>query len=685
MDAHYVLEMKNITKTYGQNAVLQDVSIAIRPGEIHALLGENGAGKSTLMNILFGMPVIHSTGGFKGEVLMDGKPINIASPSDAMHKGIGMVHQEFMLIPGFTITENIKLNREITRPTPFSRIFGKDLEMLDEKAMAADARAALDSVGLGIEEYAMVKGLPVGYMQFVEIAREIDKRGVKLLVFDEPTAVLTESEAEQLLSVMRQIASRGIAIIFITHRLDEVMAAANHITVLRDGRFAAMRATQDTSLVELAELMIGRSNAAPTESAQRAQPLDAADIALKIRNLTVDMPGETACGVDLDVRKGEIFGIGGLAGQGKIGIPNGVMGLFPSQGEVAFFGEPLKLNDAQAALGRGLAMVSEDRRGVGLLLDQPIEDNIAFSAIQVHGRFLNNLLPKLPRFRLPKALIAGLCAVCVALFALGIYGLAQYQAAYDTSVWIKAYVAEQKALASKVTGGLAVVEESLEEALDDVAASDDAEVALPAEEPAAEEVIPEPDPDTVFLSERAYQSLSPAERRSLFFAQAAPWFLGAGFVLSALLFAYRIMTDSSMTQKKKRAIRTHAQRMIKELDIRCTSSTQRVGTLSGGNQQKVCIARALALDPKFLFVSEPTRGIDIGAKKLVLETLVRLNREHGLTIVMVSSELMELRSVCDRIAIVSEGRVVDVFAPDAPDADIGLAMSGIRQDKGGAA
>ncbi|HML49356.1 MAG TPA: ATP-binding cassette domain-containing protein, partial [Clostridia bacterium] len=459
--------------------------------------------------------------------------------------------------------------------------------------------------------------------QFVEIAREVDKRGVKLLVFDEPTAVLAESEAEQLIDVMRQIAGRGIAIIFITHRLDEVMAAANHITVLRDGRFVAMRATQDTSLVELAELMIGRSNESLAETVERVQPVDEADIALKVRNLTVDMPGEAVCGVDLDVRRGEIFGIGGLAGQGKIGIPNGIMGLFPSEGDVTFLGENLKLNDVPAALGHRLAMVSEDRRGVGLLLDQSIEDNIAFSAIQVHGSFLNNLLPKLKRFRLPKALVAGLCAMCLALFALGIYGIAQFQAAYDTSEWIKAYVAEQKAISAHVAGGLAAMEEPLEETAD-ASAGSEGDVAMPADEPAVEEALPESDPNALFLSERAYESLTPTERRALFFAKAAPFFLGAGFILLAFLFAYRIMTDGSMTQKKTRAIRAYAQRMIKELDIRCTSSAQRVGTLSGGNQQKVCIARALALDPKFLFVSEPTRGIDIGAKKLVLETLVRL-------------------------------------------------------------
>ncbi len=529
MSNEYVLEMNNITKEYGQNAVLKNVTLRVKPGEIHALLGENGAGKSTLMNILFGMPVIHSTGGYKGEVLLSGEATHILSPQDAMQKGIGMVHQEFMLIPGFTITENIKLNREISRPNVVSRILGHELESLDMAAMRGDARKALSSVGITISEDTRIKGLPVGYMQFVEIAREIDKSGIKLLVFDEPTAVLTESEANQLITVMKEIASRSIAIIFITHRLDEVMNAADTITILRDGKLVSTCSKHETTLVEMASRMIGRGEEGMISITPKAGK-SIETIALKVRNLKVDMPGEAVHGIDLDVREGEILGIGGLAGQGKVGLPNGIMGLYPAQGEVELFGSSLPLNDAGTALKRGLAMVSEDRRGVGLLLDQPIEDNIIFNAMQVYGDYLVG-----PKF---------------------------------------------------------------------------------------------------------------------------------------------------MSLRNSKAIRAFAKKMIKELDIRCQSPIQHTGTLSGGNQQKVCVARALALHPKFLFVSEPTRGIDIGAKQLVLETLVKLNRETGLTIVMVSSELMELRSICDRIAIVAEGKIADILSPDSSDASFGLAMSGLKAEGG---
>ena len=536
MAAEYILEMKNITKKYGENTVLSNVSLKIRPGEIHALLGENGAGKSTLMNVLFGMPVIHATGGFAGEVLINGEQTTIMSPHDAMLKGIGMVHQEFMLLPGFTITENIKLNREITKRNIASSIFGADLETLDMKAMSADARVALDSVGMSIDEYTLVSGLPVGYMQFVEIAREIDKEGVKLLVFDEPTAVLTESEAAQLLKVMKSIAAKGIAIIFITHRLDEVIEAADSITILRDGQFVTSCPTSETNAVRLAEMMIGRQGGDGEFSLVTAEPREFeknVPVALKVKNLKVAMPGEMVKDVSFEVREGEIFGIGGLAGQGKIGVPNGIMGVYPASGEVELYGQSMKLNDARAALKNGMAMVSEDRRGVGLLLEESIEDNIVFNAMQINGDYLKKVL-----------------------------------------------------------------------------------------------------------------------------------------------FA---------SQKDTKAIREHAENMIKELDIRCFGPVQHTGTLSGGNQQKVCIARALTMNPKLLFVSEPTRGIDIGAKKLVLETLVKLNREQGMTIVMISSELMELRSICDNIAIVSEGKVVDVLPVNSSDADFGLAMSGIKPERGGAA
>mgnify|MGYP000360305138 FL=1 len=389
----YVLKMDNIAKEYYGNRVLKGVNLHIRPGEIHALMGENGAGKSTLMNILFGMPVIHNTGGYEGTIQVGGEDVVIDTPLKAMELGIGMVHQEFMLIPGFTVTENIKVGREISTPNLASRLFGKSMETLDTKAMRKDAKKALKTIGLQIEDYVKVAGLPVGYMQFIEIARELDKTGIRILVFDEPTAVLTESEADRLLEAMRVISSQGIAIIFITHRLDEVMAVADGMTILRDGEFVARKEIKDTNVVEIAELMIGRKveKLVDESSEPDTRKISDKEIAVSLRNYKVDMPGEQVKGIDLDIRKGEIFGIGGLAGQGKLGIPNGIMGLYKASGEVRINGELLNLDKLGDALEHKVAFVSEDRRGVGLLLDESIEQNIIFSAMYTNGKFLKKI------------------------------------------------------------------------------------------------------------------------------------------------------------------------------------------------------------------------------------------------------------------------------------------------------
>ena len=517
------LELRSIIKEYEQNRVLKGVSLAVARGEIHALVGENGAGKSTLMNVLFGMPVIWETGGYQGEILLGGAPARLRSPNEAMNAGIGMVHQEFMLLPGFRVAENIKLNREPTLPNAASRIFGPKLRSLDISTMRADARRALDQVGLGIDEWVPVAGLPVGHMQFIEIAREVDKRTLKVLIFDEPTAVLTETDADKLLEIMRGLAKQGLAILFITHRLDEVLAVADRITVLRDGEVVDQPDPKRTTAARIAELMVGRPAAV---TAQRRFFSPTTEPAMGIENLSVEMPGERVEDVTLAVRRGEILGIGGLAGHGKLGIANGIMGLYPAKGRVIFNEKIYALNDPRRALREGLAFVSEDRRGVGLLPEESIELNIALSALEAQGRFLHP------------------------------------------------------------------------------------------------------------------------------------------FPIEPL----RLMDHHKL--------RAHAQDMIHALDIRTTGPAQQVRRLSGGNQQKVCVARAMTLEPKLLFVSEPTRGIDVGAKERVLEILRSLNRDRNVTLVVTSSELAELRAICDRVAIVYKGRIAAILPPDAPDAQFGLAMAG---------
>ncbi len=516
------LEMRDISKEYFGNKVLRSVNLSVAPGEIHGLVGENGAGKSTLMNILFGMPVIRNTGGFEGRIFIDGEPVEVNSPYDALELGIGMVHQEFMLLPGLTITENIKINREIVKDNLLSKMLGKKLGILDFERMRRDARKALDRVELNIDEMLPVLGLPVGFMQFIEIARELDKDSLRLLILDEPTAVLTEKDAETLIEVMKKLSREGISILFITHRLNEVLRVADNITVLRDGEVVGKLPSSEATIEVLAELMVGRK-VDISARARRGFEEDAKPI-LTIKDLHVDMPGERVSGLSLNVQEGEILGIGGLAGHGKIGIANGIMGLYPARGyvHVANYGE-VELNSPLSALSSGMAFVSEDRRGMGLLLDETIELNIAVQALLSRGKFLKKYLFN--------------------------------------------------------------------------------------------------------------------------------------------------MID-------RESIRKHALKMIKDLDIRCTGPNQIVRRLSGGNQQKVCIAKALTLEPSILFVSEPTRGIDVGAKKIVLDLLLQLNQELGVTIIMTSSELAELRSICDRIAIIYRGRLQGILPVDASDKEFGLMMAG---------
>ena len=516
-----MLELKNIRKDFFGNQVLEDINLTLDEGEVLGLVGENGAGKSTLMKILFGMNVIRETGGYGGDILLNGQVVHFNSPFDALEAGIGMVHQEFSLIPGFTATENILLNREPQKKSVLSEVFGDRLNTLDRKDMEARSEDAIERMGVHIEGGMSISDMPVGHKQFTEIARELSKEQLRLLILDEPTAVLTEQEALALLESIRGMSKRGISVIFITHRLQEILDVCNKVAVMRDGVLVQEVPASQTSIPELTRWMVGRS--VSNAAVERREPPDTEPI-MSIRKLWVDMPGETVRNVNLDVRRGEILGIGGLAGQGKLGIPNGVMGLYQAGGKVTFDGQDIPLNSPRKCLDASLAFVSEDRRGVGLLLDESLEWNVSFPAMQIHGEFLKPLLGGLVKWR------------------------------------------------------------------------DD------------------------------------------------------------------------------KAIRETTDRYIDELKIKCTSSKQKAKELSGGNQQKICLAKAFALKPRFLFVSEPTRGIDVGAKALVLKALKKFNRDNGITIVMISSELEELRQICDRIAIVSGGRIAGILPAGQPSEEFGALM-----------
>ena len=254
--AENMLEVRHVEKRFGENVVLRDVSFALAPGEILGLVGENGAGKSTLMNIIFGMEVIRDTGGFDGEILLNGEPIDFKSPIDALDAGIGMVHQEFNLIPGFTAAENITFNMERTKQSVISSIFGKKYATIDTEANIALSGESLDTLGVAIDPRGMVSEMPVGHKQFIEIAREITREDVKLIIMDEPTAVLTESEADQLMAALKRLSDLGIAIIFITHRLREILNVCDSIVVLRDGEIVERRKNEGLNIDQIAAWMV---------------------------------------------------------------------------------------------------------------------------------------------------------------------------------------------------------------------------------------------------------------------------------------------------------------------------------------------------------------------------------------------------------------------------------------------
>ena len=314
--------MQNIQKDFFGNQVLTDINFTLGAGEVLGLCGENGAGKSTLMKILFGMDVIRETGGYGGSVLLNGQKVEFSTPFDALAAGIGMVHQEFSLIPGFTAKENILLNREPKKQNIVSEVFGDRLNTLNYKEIDARSAQAIQKMGVQIDADMVISDMPVGHKQFTEIARELSKDQLKLLILDEPTAVLTEREAEALLASIRGMSARGIAVIFITHRLHEILSVCNKVVVMRDGCVVRDVPASETSVQDITKWMVGRSVKADAAHTEAAAQNENAKTIMSIRNLWVDMPGETVRNVSLDIREGEILGIGGRGGPGEARGPH---------------------------------------------------------------------------------------------------------------------------------------------------------------------------------------------------------------------------------------------------------------------------------------------------------------------------------------------------------------------------
>jgi ribose transport system ATP-binding protein len=359
-----VLAMEQITKRFFGTTVLRDVSLDCRPGEVHAIVGANGAGKSTLMKVLGG---VYPPDG--GRLLLDGQPVRFRDPHQAQAHGIGLIHQEFTLLPERSVAENVLLGRE-----PRRRLG------IDRRAMHARARELL--AGLDAEQIPtrrLVRRLSVAQRQAVEIAKALSS-GPRILVMDEPTAALPQGDVEALFGRVRQLVARGLAVLYISHRLAEVFALADRVTVLRDGQRVDTRDIGTVSQVELVRMMVGRELA---ERESRApEPPEPGPVRLAIRGGT----GRTVRDVDLTVRRGEIVGVGGLDGSGRSDLARAVFGVTPfASGTVQVDGRARRIRSPRAAIRAGIGYVTADRKAEGLVLPLSATDN-ALLAVRALGR-----------------------------------------------------------------------------------------------------------------------------------------------------------------------------------------------------------------------------------------------------------------------------------------------------------
>jgi ribose transport system ATP-binding protein len=499
-----VLSARDIAKAFGPIEVLTDIDLDLEPGRVHAVIGENGAGKSTLMRILSGhLPAT------RGRILLEGREVSFADPVAAEEAGIVLVHQEILLAADLTVAQNLFLGRELKRG-PFA----------DDAEMERRAAAALAELGADIAPDAPVRRLSIAERQLVQIARALVEP-YRVVILDEPTAVLTPIESQALFSAIDRLRASGVAILYISHRLPEVKRIADTITVLRDGRHVTTRPCSALEPLDMARLMVGRE----LTKLYPEKAFAAADAPVMLEASRVTVPG-FAEDVSFAVRAGEILGFGGLIGAGRTELFEGVMGLRKRTGTVRLEGRPLQARGAGEALRAGLAYLSEDRKGKGLLLNQTLATNLTLAAL------------------------------------------------------------------ARFTKG-------------------------------------------VFIDREG-------ERRAL-------------------------------------------ERAFAEFDIRAGSMDLLAGELSGGNQQKLLLAKMMLVEPRVVVIDEPTRGIDIGTKQQIYAFVADLAAQ-GKAVVVISSEMPELIGLAHRVLVMRHGRVAgEVAGERLTEQDIVTLATGVGEGAAAAA
>lgn len=473
-----ILEMKSIYKSFGV-PVLKNVNFNIEKGEVTALVGGNGAGKSTLMKIMTGVYTKDS-----GSIFIDGKECEISNIQDAKKLGLGMIFQEFSLIPTMTVTENIFLGNEILKS-----------KFVDNLEMSKKATDILETLGISLNLNQKVGKLGVGMQQMVEIAKALSQNS-KILVFDEPTASLSDFEIDLLFKVIKSLKNKGISIVYISHRMNEILQICDKVSVLRDGEIVLSEDSKNLSLDDIIIAMMGEKN---NYKEWTPRKYDKMNTLLEIKNLKIN---DRINDISFNLKKGEIVGFAGLMGSGRTEILETLFGIRKKiDGEIILEGKNIDINSTTKAIYEGIALIPEDRRSEGLIISHSIKEN--------------SILPSLVKYQ-----------------------------------------------------------------------------------------------------------------------------------------------DSFLVNEKKADIKVKEN--ISELKIKAKNINQRISLLSGGNQQKVVIAKWVNINPKIMMLDEPTSGIDIKAKTEIIDLMKRI-ADNGNGIIFVSSELTELMSICDKIYVIHNGKIINKY------------------------